>query len=445
MFSSWRHSSRLARFYRLTTESFRLPHSLTNALRNSERIRKSDWPQPEPHQEQNLSPSLQLRPELGEGSEFRALAKEDVNLFFQSVRVVSRGAHVLHVFPEAFENFSSVVEDNHAVAGVAARAPKKISLVATERGRQSLAAAKEIDGAGLAVVLGEDAAVPALGGGDAIPGDSSFVGDFFPAELVRVPLGEGGTGVGVFHDRELERKIFRVGQKAVRRKNRHHHRGKMCSAGQQDEHDGQFQPSAMGADVLRAMNRGFNHDSAGGQQHGINRSEVVVLAVEHEKGRVADHIAPAQRAVGLELHGKQQSEKSHEPDRGGEGIHKQRLLEEVGKRPQHHAAAFSADSPNKLKERPVVPDVPEHIGKADEEGSHSPEPDPFVEEDSALLPQQQSDDDAEAEESDGVFLFKANPSDNAKPEPVSWIISLDRQDGEVGATHPQVGFETVCP
>src|SRR5258706_5816172 len=201
----------------------------------------------------------------------------------------------------------------------------------------------------------------------------------------------------------------------------------------------------MGADVPRAMNRGLDHDSAGGQQHGINRSEVVVLAVEHEEGRVADHIAPAQRAVGLESHGEQQSEKSHEPDRGGEGIHKQRLLEEVGKRPQLHVAAFSTDSPNELKERPVVLDVPEHIGKEDEEGSESAEPDPFVEEDSALLRQQQAGDDAEAEESDGVFLFKANPSDNAKPEPVSWIISLDVQDGEEGATHPQFGFETVCP
>src|SRR5260370_31728109 len=187
MFSSWRHSSRLAWFYRLTTESFGLPHSLTNALRNSERIRKSDWPQPEPHQEQNLAPLLQLRPELGEGSEFRALAKEDVNLFFQSVRVVSRGAHVLHVFPEAFENLSSVVEDNHAVAGVASRAPKKISLVATERGRQSLAAAKRIDGAGLSVVLGEDAAVPALSGGSASSRHRSLVGGFFPAALVYQP------------------------------------------------------------------------------------------------------------------------------------------------------------------------------------------------------------------------------------------------------------------
>src|SRR2546429_3301642 len=85
------------------------------------------------------------------------------------------------------------------------------------------------------------------------------------------------------------------------------------------------------------------------------------------------------------------------------------------------------------------------MGKEDEEGSDPAEPDPLVEEDSTLLRQQQADDDAEAEESNGVFFFKAKTRDHAKPEPVSWTISLDGQDGEVGATHPQVGFETVCP
>src|SRR5437879_5960224 len=185
-----------------------------------------------PGRERRLAPSLQFLPQLGEGSEFRAFAKENVDLFFQRVGVVSRCANVLHVFPETFENLSSVVQDNHAVAGVAARAPQKISLMAAEGWRQSGAAAKEIDGAGLAVVLGEDAAARALRGRDSIPGDSSFIDDFFPAELVRVPLRQGGPGVGVFHYRELERKIFRVSQKAVRRKNRHHHRSKVCSAGQ---------------------------------------------------------------------------------------------------------------------------------------------------------------------------------------------------------------------
>src|SRR5438477_5553223 len=200
----------------------------------------------------------------------------------------------------------------------------------------------------------------------------------------------------------------------------------------------------MRAGIRRAMNRGLNYNSAGGQQRGINRSEVVVLAVQHEKDRVADQIAPTQRAVGLESHREQQSEQSREPDRSSEGVYKQCLLEEVGKRPQHHVAAFRADAPHELNERPVVLDVPEHVGKEDEEGSDSAKPDPLIEEDAPLLGQQQADDDTKAEDGNGVFLFQAKTRNQAKPEPVSWTISVDGQDGEVGATHPQVGFETVC-
>src|SRR5262249_21969152 len=131
-------------------------------------------------QARRLSPALHFRPEMGEGAEFRTLAKEDVDLFFQGVGVLSGRAHIIHVVPEALENLSAVVEDDHAATGVATRAPEERGLVAAEGGREAGAATEEIDGAGLAVVLGEDAAIVALVDGDAIPSDSSFVSDLFP-------------------------------------------------------------------------------------------------------------------------------------------------------------------------------------------------------------------------------------------------------------------------
>src|SRR5438445_9513949 len=106
-----------------------------------------------------------------------------------------------------------------------------LGLVAAEGRGESLAATKEIDSAGLAIVLGEDAAVMALINGDAIPGDSSFINNFFPAELVGVPLRQRGPGVRVFHDRKLEREIFCVGEEAVRPKNRYYHWRQVCAAG----------------------------------------------------------------------------------------------------------------------------------------------------------------------------------------------------------------------
>lgn len=165
-----------------------------------------------------LAPTLQFWPPLGQSAEFRTPAQEHVDLFFESVGVVSRRAYVLHMLPQAFENLSAVVEDDHAVPGVATRAPEEPGLVTAEGRWEAVAATEEIDGPSLAIVLGEDAAVVALLGWDAIPSDRSFVGDFFPAELVGVPLRQCGPCVGVFHDGELEGEILCVCEKTVRRR-----------------------------------------------------------------------------------------------------------------------------------------------------------------------------------------------------------------------------------
>ena len=161
-----------------------------------------------------LAPALEFRPELGEGAEFWAAADVDVDLFFQGIGIVGGLADVLDTIPKLFETFATVVEDDHTVAGIAARSPEKPGLVAAEGRRQSVAAPEEVDGAGLAVVLGEDAAgfICSLVRGKAIPRYGSFGNDFFPSELIGVPLGQGGTGVAVFHDRKLEGKIFHVGE-----------------------------------------------------------------------------------------------------------------------------------------------------------------------------------------------------------------------------------------
>ena len=57
--------------------------------------------------------------------------------------------------------------------------------------RQAIAAAQEIDGAGLTVILGKDAAIPALPRTQTVPGLRGFRHDLFPSELVGVPLRQG--------------------------------------------------------------------------------------------------------------------------------------------------------------------------------------------------------------------------------------------------------------
>src|SRR6202167_6657487 len=155
-----------------------------------------------------LAPAFYLRPEFREGAEFWAAADVDVDLFFEGIGIVGGLADIFDAGPELFEALAAVVEDDQTIAGVTARSPDKPGLMATDGTGQGVAAGEEVDGASLAVVLGEDAAgfVFALIRGQAVPGDGGFGDDFFPAELVGVPLRQRRAGVAVFHDRQFEGK-----------------------------------------------------------------------------------------------------------------------------------------------------------------------------------------------------------------------------------------------
>ena len=64
--------------------------------------------------------------------------------------------------------------------------------------------------------------------------------------------------------------------------------------------------------------------------------------------------------------------------------------------------------------------------------------------DTALLGQQQAHYDSQAEDGDGILFFHAEAGDHAEPEPIPRIISLDGENGEIGAAHPEVGLQAVC-
>ena len=93
--------------------------------------------------------------------------------------------------------------------------------------------------------------------------------------------------------------------------------------------------------------------------------------------------------------------------------------------------------------RQVIVDVPKQVGQENQEGGKAAEPDPGIEQDAALRGQEKADDNAEAEDSDGILFFHAEAGDDADPEPVAWVGTFDGEDGEVGAAHPEVGFEAV--
>src|SRR5260370_19362888 len=107
-----------------------------------------------------LAPSLQARPYLGKGPEFCATANEDGDLALHRVGIVGGLAHVFDVLEFAFQDFPGIVKNDQTISRIAPRAPQKISLMATAGGWQSVAAAKEIDGARVPVGVRENTAPP---------------------------------------------------------------------------------------------------------------------------------------------------------------------------------------------------------------------------------------------------------------------------------------------
>jgi len=123
------------------------------------------------------------------------------------------------------------------------------------------------------------------------------------------------------------------------------------------------------------------------------------------------------------------------------------LLKEILRQRENDIAAFGADVVHQFDKGPVIVNVPEQVGEENQECGEAAEPDPGIEEDAALRSEQKADDDAEAEDGDGVFFLQAEAGDYAEPQPIARGIfssgTFDGEDREVSAAHPEVRFEAV--
>src|SRR6185437_14100797 len=77
-----------------------------------------------------LAPVLQFGPDLSERTEFRSAANENADPLFQRVGIIRRGADVLNVLKKLLEAIWAIVQNNHAIAGISARSPQKVGLIA---------------------------------------------------------------------------------------------------------------------------------------------------------------------------------------------------------------------------------------------------------------------------------------------------------------------------
>src|SRR5215510_1377232 len=70
-----------------------------------------------------LQPLLELRPKLFQRTEFRSLADVDIDIAFESVRIISR-AYIFHMLEFLFQDFFFIIEHDHAITRIASRTPE---------------------------------------------------------------------------------------------------------------------------------------------------------------------------------------------------------------------------------------------------------------------------------------------------------------------------------
>src|SRR5579864_8010669 len=278
------------------------------------------------------------------------------NFPLERIRIVDRSAHVIHVLEQIFEHFFAVIKNYQALSRIPAWPPNPITAVAADGFRQAVFMAKEVDSARLAIVLGENAAVTAFVGIEAIPRDGCFSGDLVPTELVGVPLWQNRTRVRVFHDRQLERQLFHVSDEVIGREDGNRNRRNIRSHDKQSYNYCPLQPCSPWLIEPR-----FNRHRTGREQHRINRREVVNLSMQREEDSVTDQITPAEDSIRRQRRPEQQCDDAGDPYGRGKWAHVHHLTQKKINRAEHNVPALGADGVHELEKRPLIVNIPEQI------------------------------------------------------------------------------------
>ncbi len=154
------------------------------------------------------------------------MANENGDFPLQRVRIVGGLTQVFDALEVAFQDFWGIVKHDQAISRIAPRSPQKIGLVAAERRWKSVAAAEEVNGAGLAVILSENAAPCAFLWRELGVSLIDFGDNLFPSELISKVLREDRAHVTVLTAGHLERKLLHIENELLHGENRHNHWGK---------------------------------------------------------------------------------------------------------------------------------------------------------------------------------------------------------------------------
>src|SRR5260370_34883 len=301
-----------------------------------------------------LTPSLQFWPERGKRPEFCATANKDGNLAFQRVGIVRGLARVFDVLEQALQDFTLIIQNDQAIPRIPSRSPQEIRLVPAERRWQTIAPPQEIDGAGLPVVLREDAAARPLFGREPAVSLIHCHDHLLPSELIGEVLWKNRAHVAVLAARDFEWQLLHVGNELLHGENRHDNRSKPGPARGSCQNKRGFQPG-----LTRPINETLDHPAASRHIDRIDWPEIVILAFKNHEYRERGQIAPAQEPVRLQPRRKKKREQAGNPDRRKEWLDDEHLLAEKRPGRKHHVAAFGLDVAHEFHEGPVMLNIPQ--------------------------------------------------------------------------------------
>ena len=165
--------------------------------------------------------------------------------------------------------------------------------------------------------------------------------------------------------------------------------------------------------------------------------------MRNQEKREGDNERPSEIAIRLCGAREKIKKQAAEPEWKSEWIHHQDLLGQVRGRRVSNVFASAADIVHQFEERPVVLDIPNQVGKKDQERHRAAREKPWRKQKFALLREKKSEKQSEGKDGDGVFIFEPESGDGAESEPELWVLRVNHAQDGVSTTGPEQRFESI--
>ncbi len=313
------------------------------------------------------------------------------------------------------------------------RSPEPVVVVAADRAGQAVGVAEEIDRAGLAVVLGEDARLRPLVRWQRVVDAGDFGNHFRPAMHVRVVLRQRAHLMPLA-GAHLDPQGLHIADEGLHRQDRQRERsqGRAPREKKQEDRGSQTPPA----------HPGFQRRGSGGEERRVGRGEVVRLGALRHQDDENRHVSPAQHPERPPGPREQQPAESREPDRKRERMHLDDLLGKELQRRQRHVLVRGGVA-DELQRRRAVRRLPDQMRQEEENRDRATQPDPGAAEVPALGSEQQPGEHPAAEEEHAVLVLQAEAADQAEEKPELRIATLDDADHRQSPERPEEDVEGV--